>query len=414
MGARPEYRRGRVTYNGLVSAEAPILKLFVTKLPRARHLRSGQHKAESSCTDSKLLSCDCPYIETSKSMRGALRVELDRNFTAWEALRSAIATCDVPQPNIVVGYQDPHGRVWRPHLIWLLADSVCFVGKGTRKPQSAWASTLRGLTAKLVPIGADPGGVSNPHRHKNPLSPLWDRRVFADEPYALDAERRDGRVVHAALRPFMPPREVAGDTLRQAAEASAEGKYVADHPDPVVSSESNANFRRLAEFAREQVTSHRDQQCGTWDAYHALVAEEALSIVGRGTRAEKAALVQARAIARWTWTTFRQKHTAQPLPAAARKERLAAGAKEAAKSKTAGTLNDIVAVLRGRSTSHAMPTQARVAAIVGKSIRTVKRHWSAAISMVAEGDISPPIDKKSTASSAAHRHLSQRTGSTLR
>ena len=107
VGGRLEYRRNPLVYPGLVSEEDPILKLFVTKTPRAHGLRTGQNKAESSGTDSKLLALDYAYIETSKSMRGVLRVELDRTWPSWDALRNAISSCGVPQPNIAVRVSGP-------------------------------------------------------------------------------------------------------------------------------------------------------------------------------------------------------------------------------------------------------------------------------------------------------------------
>ena len=73
VGGRAEYLRPAFTYPGLVSAEDPVLKLFVTKIRRAHALLTGDHKAEATGTDSKVLALDCAYVETSKEMRGAGR-----------------------------------------------------------------------------------------------------------------------------------------------------------------------------------------------------------------------------------------------------------------------------------------------------------------------------------------------------
>ena len=170
--------------------------------------------------------------------------------------------------------------MWRPHLLWLIAESVCFTEKGNKRPQSAWKNALKGLTAKLLPIGADPGGVANPHRHKNPLSPLWDRRILASEPYVIAPDRRPGPASLAALRPYLPTTEEAAETLRQSTSAQGFVDLLADHPDPAITAESNGVFRHLANFARERVGKHRDVGAGSRKEFDAEIVLESV-----GTRA---------------------------------------------------------------------------------------------------------------------------------
>lgn len=394
VGGRMEYRRNALVYQGLVSDENPILKLFVTKTPRAHGLRTGETKAESSGTDSKLLALDCAYIETSKSMRGVFRVELDRTWPSWDALQAAIAACGVPQPNIAVAYQDQRGQVWRPHLLWLVAESVCFTEKASKRPQSAWKGALKGLTARLLPIGADPGGLANPHRHKNPLSPLWDRRILAVEPYVIAPDPRPGLASLAALRPYLPTTKEAAETLLQASSAQAATDLLAHHPDPAINAESNGVFRHLASFARERVGKHRDAGTGSRKEFDAELALEALALAPSGRRAQAAALARARTTAEWTWINFQARKSVPALTPIARKRRFADGARNAAKAKRVGTLDKIVTAIERLSLGHRKPTQAEIASVIGKDLRTVKRYWREASTMVDKGDISLAIDKK--------------------
>ncbi len=397
VGRKLEYRRPAKVYPGLISDQNPILRLLVSKTARAPNLLTGQHKAEVTGTDSKLLALDCPYVESLKPMRGILRVELDTNYPSWAALAAAIESCGVPAPNIAVGYVDETGQVWRPHLLWILAESVCFTAKGRWRPQSAWKNALRGLTAALLPIGADPGGIANPHRHKNPVSPLWDRQVFAAAPYALGQDKRSDGPAHAPLQPHLPTPREAAERLRQtealrqthALNQPAAARPDADHPDSAVAAQSNALFNRLSAFVRDRVVRHREEGDGNRQEFDAEIAAEALAMAPPGRKAEKAALAQGRGVAEWTWTHFQPRPPkAPPLTPELRQQRFAAGAIGAALAKRTGTLAAMVTAIRTFPSGGSRPTQAAVAEAIQKNVRTVRRHWAAALTTV-EQDISP-------------------------
>ena len=93
-----------------------------------------------------------------------------------DAPKAAIAACGVPLPNLVVGYIDSAGWLLHPHLIWLLDQSVAFTGKSQQAPQKLWAAVLRGLTAALLPIGADPGGLANAPAMRSEYTPAVPER----------------------------------------------------------------------------------------------------------------------------------------------------------------------------------------------------------------------------------------------
>jgi hypothetical protein len=136
--------------------EAPILKLFVTKVPRASRLLTGHDKSFVARTDSKILALDCAYIDVNKSMRGVLRVELDWIFGSWRDVSAACQNAGIPQPSVAVGWVDAQRRAHHPHLLWILDRSVSFLGKKD-KAQRCFNMVLRGLTFALNAYGADPG-----------------------------------------------------------------------------------------------------------------------------------------------------------------------------------------------------------------------------------------------------------------
>lgn len=181
VGRNPSYYRAEETYRGLVSDEHSLLKLFVQYTPKAGRgpntLRTGKHKAESGWGDSKLLALDEAYVDANARMRGVLRVDLDSTFPSFFAVREACRRLKLKEPHIIVGHVDRRGHVLKPHVIWLLADPTAFCGRGRNMFRALWHQVLRGLTFALLDVGADPGGLSNPMRMKNPLCPVWSRDI---------------------------------------------------------------------------------------------------------------------------------------------------------------------------------------------------------------------------------------------
>ena len=398
VGGNAEYQRQGFTYPGLVSDEAPILKLFVSKTHRTRALITGDTKSDADGTDSKLLALDCAYVETNKAMCAVLRVELDTLWPSWETLATAIHAQGVPPPNVAVGHVDAAGRVWRPHLIWILAESVVFTNKGSRRPQAAWWNALHGLTAALLPLGADPGGRSNAHRHKNPVSPLWARWVMAPEPYALDVDKRQDGPCHAPLRPFLPTPQEAIDALRAAEAASRAAPQVPqpDHPDKAVAFESNAVWRHLAVLARQRVALHRDQGRGSHEEFEAELVLEALRISPPGLKAEKAATGKVRSIVKWTWTHYRAAEPKLPLEPEERAARQRDGQAKAAAGRRTEAIATAAAAFRRIAATSGRPTQTAVAAAVGKSDRALRPYWAEIMAAAARPESEPEPEVQSS------------------
>lgn len=366
VGGNPLYARPPFVYSGLVSDEAAILKLFATKTPRARRLLTGHSKDLVDGTDSKLLALDCAYITTNARMRGVLRVEIDACLASWDVIPAACAQAGVPIPNVAVGWVDSHGAVLHPHLIWLLEHSVAFTHAAKKPPQRMYAGVLHGLTAALVPHGADPGGLLNAQRVKNPLSPLWDRAIFATKPYCLKDVCQYLASVH--VRPLQLVRPTSSH-------------WVPDHPDPAIAIHSNRVFRHVACWARAEVDHFRNAAQSLED-FTSAVTEQALQIARRMTgdtrKAESAAERTAQAVAKWTWERYRPRRRQSDVPPTQTelRSRQAAAGQTTAANRRACTEAAILAVVMTLAQRSSGPlTQTHLAAATGKSERTIRRYW---------------------------------------
>lgn len=384
VGGNKDYQRVPGVFRGFVSEQHAILQLFVASTRRRHALRVGDTKAESLAPEAKILGLDLPYAESNKAVRRVLRAELDTVWPSWTALREAIAACEVPLPNVAVGYQDATGRVHRPHLIWLLDGGVPFKGRARQAPQFLFAAVLAALTAELLLIGADPGGLANLHRHKNPVSPLWDRQIMAEAPYAL-----------SALRDALPLAE-AKQKLGFTRDTAAVGRTTPipqEHPDPAVAAASNALFVAVSGMARDRITWHRDDGHGSEREFIAELVEEALRLVPYGPAAERVASRTAESVGTWTWANYRPRP--QPMAPQARREARAAAGRRTAQRRSEATFDIFLAAARAELTrTGRRPTQAALATATGRSVDTVARHWKAVLNALAATPHTVPSDKK--------------------
>ena len=343
-------------------------------MPRRKRLRVGASKADAYTPDSKLEGLDEAYIEDNKALCGILRVESDHVLSRY-SIGAVCRSAGVPLPNIIVGWRDASGNSHRPHLLWLLHDSVPLRGANCQRFLSLYRGVLRGLTLALLPIGADPGGLLNSHSHKNPLCPDWHREVIAQQPYDLSAIKR---CVDVTVRMA----DLEGRAARAVDTLAAPG---ADHPDPVIASASNSVFRGLAMWARTEVGRLRAAGLGEAD-FAAHVARQGQTITtgmtGDAIRSESGILRLAAKVSHWTWNVYRS--AAQELPKLSTDElhtvRAACGRKvsdarrDASFEKIGWVVSKIIAT--GQK-----PKQAAVLGLVRPygitSLKTVSRHWKA-------------------------------------
>ena len=370
IAGNESYYRPAFRAPGLPSERHPILQCFVTKLRRARHLHVGDDKASVYVTDSKLLALDAPYVEDNKICCGILRVELDSIVTIG-AIEAQCQERGVPLPNIVVGWKD-NGGFHHPHLIWLLHNSLPLVGRQNCRFLSLYRGVLRGLTKELLHIGADPGGLFNSHRHKNPVSPLWNSHVLAEQPYDLAFIAR-----HVDVQVRLKTLEMMAMTIRSMTSPSA------DHPDFAVAAGSNRLFRKLAFWARQQVEAVKAAG-GSESTFKAMVEAEANSLVvlmaNTSLRSDVGISHVAAKVASWTWHAFRTSKALKPsLAGSELTARLADGGRKAAARRSIRSEEAIVAAMQRLLKDGQKPTQKMVTAESGRSEKTVRRHWHAVL-----------------------------------
>lgn len=175
--------RSGIQEMGLRSEDNPVLKYFVTLVPKGGKARASWDKArlEVQCRE-KILTLDYPYIELNRQFMAALRVDCDGKFESPEAcvaaLREAVRDGRIPcLPHIMVGDAMDRGLFSRPHFVWLLPQGSAVWRSDDERCRTApvrlFDAVARGLTAGLLHLGADAEAPTMTGRMKNPLSPYW-------------------------------------------------------------------------------------------------------------------------------------------------------------------------------------------------------------------------------------------------
>ncbi|NKK43478.1 hypothetical protein [Rhizobium leguminosarum] len=175
--------RSAFVENGLRSEDNPILRLFVTLVPKGGKARSSNDKATLDIQSrSKLLTLDYAYIELNKEFLGAIRIDCDGIFASPQHLLHALGELvrdgKLPcLPHIIVGDLLDDGTYHRPHFIFLLPPGTAVWKSDDKRCRGdivrLFLGVSSGLTKALLPLGADPAAPATTMRMKNPLSPLW-------------------------------------------------------------------------------------------------------------------------------------------------------------------------------------------------------------------------------------------------
>ncbi|CUW93674.1 replication initiation protein [Agrobacterium genomosp. 2] len=230
---------------GLRTFGNPILKLFVSRIPRGGKARASDNKADLYVPYwSKLLTLDCPYIEGTKQFLSFIRLDCDAVFSSAEAcvqvLQGRVDAGSIPHlPHIIVGDELPNGNFANPHFLFMLEVGVWNNEKDARcrqTPIRLFEAVSRGLTSALLDIGVDPGAPQGTLRCKNPISPIW-RTITPNAEHFMSLKE-----YAAALKDMKSTRP---DLIRRAAELqSGMGKL-----------KSNELFNKLLDFGIKQLAN---------------------------------------------------------------------------------------------------------------------------------------------------------------
>ncbi len=407
-----DYRRPAFTYEGLKSDEHPILKMFVSKVHRKHKLSSGWEKDVVVPSRSKLLSLDDAYVPVNGDMRAIIRVELDSIWNSTDELRMAIWSClyehagdpaAVAMPNIIVGYENAECQWLRPHLIWIIENSVCWTDNARLAPKLKFRKLLTGLTLALADIGADLGGLTNSLKMKNPLSPLWDTRIVAEEPYQMEQ-------IAVSIDMQATPHTIRQRIRKTGPDIEIDGR----------STPSNQFFAMMQAWAFENVPEFKAAGA-TLDEFQIAAISHAIAISGN-RKEERQAKAVAYRVAAWIWTAWKPNAKQKPRPQRGRimdqiegmdlAGRQAAGARDVHDRRRDSTRQAVEAAYRKLMQSSNWPSQKDVSLESGVSTRVIKRIWNDVV-LTCQQSAVWCIDKKEAFSTADSSSLQPGTHSTL-
>jgi hypothetical protein len=168
-----EELKDKLGFDPFVGSNHFLLRRFDCSVPR--HPLAGPAKDNRRIYRRKWEALLQPHIELRTDCIDCFRIDIDKDFGSVEALIEALRSCDLPcMPHIAV-WKTADGEACRPHLLFFLPEGwgVWYDAQQRRM----LTATVAGLTERLQAIGADPGGVANPHDTKNPKSPDCDLPV---------------------------------------------------------------------------------------------------------------------------------------------------------------------------------------------------------------------------------------------
>ena len=375
--------RSHVWEKGLRSEDNPVLKYFVTLVPKGSRARASWDKAhlEHQCPQ-KILTLDYPYIELNREFMATLRVDCDGVFltpaACLAALTEQVRDGRIPcLPHIIVGDLLDDGRYYRPHFIWLLPPgSAVWRSKDKRchkGPIRLFDAVARGLAAALLDLGADPAAPTMTGRMKCPTSPFWHTITpNADiwPPLTEYADYVDTSVARANL------------ARRAAAVQSGLGLTASNALFDALRTEGR---RLLAAWHFGADKRMRGSREALADHLHAALSEyadksghedEAVSYVTGKVAAYLAAHFDPEKLEGKSVNRGKLLDAVNGLKTV--KERQQAGGRHSGKAKGANTLQRLREAHQRLSASGKAMTRAALAREAGVSIRTVTARWNKA------------------------------------
>ena len=358
-------------YGGELPSDAhPILKLFVAKVNRAWNgLLTGTHKDVVVRGDSKLVALFDPYVVVNRQMVGVIRVDIDDHFEDIESVRMAVAAClsehagphKLAMQNLVVGLPG------RPHLLWLLEHSVCCTKNGRQGPQLFLRQVERSLTHALREIGADPGGLANRRRVKNPVCRSWNTEVVAEEPFTL---ADIAQCIDLAVNDHEINRAIRQDTVKEGV-VTKKG----------VRKTSNQFFEQLRKYAFDEVAAFKADDNLELEDFKEHIRLEAAELVAKTTTSTERLACR---VASFTWNNWKpalqsgyknrgvlcDEVQGLDIP-----ERQAVGGAYGAEKRRKSSLKACKLACKALVAEGIKPTQKAIAERAGVSERTVRSLW---------------------------------------
>ncbi|MGA7996537.1 MAG: hypothetical protein WCA28_16745 [Bradyrhizobium sp.] len=171
-----EELKEKLGFDPFVGSNHFLLRRFDCSVPR--HPSAGPAKDNRRIYRRKWEALLQAHIELRTDCVDVVRIDIDRDFGSVETLIEALKSCNLPcMPHVAV-WKVKDGEACRPHLLFFLPEGwgVWYDARQRRM----LAATAAGITERLQAIGADPGGMANLHDTKNPKSPDCDFRILND------------------------------------------------------------------------------------------------------------------------------------------------------------------------------------------------------------------------------------------
>ncbi len=149
------------------------------------------------------------YVTRNSRVAGIIRVDNDMTFSSWAHVSSWLQYLldegEIPcKPHLGIAKRTYGSQIIKPHFLILLApgDEVRMDRRCKRGPRGLLRAAEIGWTRALR---GDPGGLSNPTKFKNPLSPMMTVGIFNQQHFpalsemveTLDCRRFDERKIAA-------------------------------------------------------------------------------------------------------------------------------------------------------------------------------------------------------------------------
>ena len=365
VGGNPKYFKDRFSVGKrLPSEDSAMKKLFVSST--AANVKSGKTKelVEESPRRVKILALDDTYVCVNDKMCRVIRIDIDNEFTSYDNLIESIQACGVRLPNLVVGYthddQTINNIIYNPHLLYLIKDPVNMTETGLSHIKKYFIHVRKALTEALIPSGADIGGLTNPNRVKNPVSPFWT--TF--EPYSIAYTLSE-----------------LNETLPKQAKTQ---RVNIDINDIINSEDSNRLFHALRLYAYRECRKYKinDDLDGFTDA----VANFGSSIATRCGHSQASGEETIVSVVKWSWSTLKSKKNKptrlqnETQPCVTQTvgksvgEAMAIGGKYTAAKRREDSIQKLRHAYEAMISTNIVPTNKTLAERSGLSISTVARY----------------------------------------
>ena len=343
------------------------LRALLPCFPARHKIRSG-HTKEHLLPEQrhKFKALDNKYVQGRLDLLCLFRIDLDQVFPCEADFRKQLLAALGNNPDLLpfvaTGAIEKDGRFVRPHLWFKLKVPVSLREGHKKGPRHLLNDVMRRFVDALIPVGADPGGLSNPFHGKNPFCEYWDNVFFCNEIMDL-SEARQALGERSGL-----DRE---SLFRKASENAAARLDVG-------TKESNSAFTAAKDWVRANI--RWVQAAESAETLTESIYEHLLSVIDQGTmrsteRFHAAMRRTAEHVAKYSFD-----HR-QNLPTKARgalraelsrddelKDRQAKGGQYAAKKKHERILTEIQEGIRELMSENEAPTKANLVKLLAGKV----------------------------------------------